>query len=298
MTTDPDPSSRPPLDPALAVRGVRAALQAVTGHDLDSRVEVVGRTASTSSDLVRAVSADPAGWPHLSVLVADHQAAGRGRAGRSWDTPAGVALTVSVLLRPREVPVERFGWVPLLAGLAVVRAVEQTTGLRPGLKWPNDVLAESVDGVVLPGWGTRRKLAGVLGDLVVTDDGPAVVVGIGVNVSQSADELPVPSATSLAQVAPRVPTREALLGSLVGHLARVVVPWQEARGDAVAAGLAERCAAICTTLGEPVRVELPGGDVLDGTASGIAADGALEVTEASGRVRTVHAGDVRHVRVN
>ena len=93
------------------------------------RVEVVPRTASPSTDLVDALRADPSAWPDRSVLLADHQAAGRGRAGRTWTTPPGQAVTVSVLLRPH-VPVERLGWVPLLAGLAVVRTVEAVAGCR------------------------------------------------------------------------------------------------------------------------------------------------------------------------
>ena len=160
------------------------------------RVAVVGRTGSTSTDLADHARA---GWPDRSVLVADHQAAGRGRAGRSWETPPGVALTASVLLRP-EVPVHALGWLPLLGGLAVVRALAGV-GVEAVLKWPNDVLVPDAGASPVPGWGRDRKVAGVLGELVPggpPDEPPAAVVGIGVNVAQEVDDLPVPHATSLA----------------------------------------------------------------------------------------------------
>src|SRR5690606_27170844 len=98
-----------------------ADVAAALGTDA-ARVEVVARTGSTSSDLAAAVARDPAAWRHLPVLAADHQEAGRGRAGRTWTTPPGEALTFSVVLRPPVGP-ERWGWVPLLAGRAVALAL-------------------------------------------------------------------------------------------------------------------------------------------------------------------------------
>ena len=279
-----------PLDGAA----VTAALAAAIG-DRVGRVVVVPRTASTSTDLLEALLADPMAWPDRSVLVADHQTAGRGRTGRTWSTPARAALTASVLLRP-PVQLDRFGWVPLLAGLAVVQAMGDVAGVRAVVKWPNDVLLAAPDGSSVPGWGTWRKVAGVLGDLVATPYGPAVVVGIGVNVSQQDGELPVPSASSLTLAGYGAVDRTALLAAVVGRLVALDERWRAAGGDARAAGLADECSAVCSTLGARVRVELPGGGLLEGTATGLAADGGLEVTDAAGRVTPVLAGDVRHVR--
>lgn len=265
-----------------------AALAAVEGV---GRVVVVGRTASTSTDLVAAVTTGH--WPDRSVLVADHQTAGRGRNGRTWTTPPGSSLTFSVLFRPH-VPVEGFGWVGLMAGLAVVHAVAEA-GVRAVLKWPNDVLVAPPGASGLPGWGELRKVAGVLGEVVAMRDGPAAVVGIGVNVDQRDADLPVPWASSLALAGAQV-DRAELLVAVVRHLVDLDGRWRAADGDAQACGVAAQCAAACVTLGSRVRVDLPGGEVLVGTAVGLGATGALEVVDGRGRLRTVVAGDVHHVR--
>lgn len=295
---------RAPLDAAA----LRARLLRPAGPL--ARLDVVDRTGSTHADLVAAARGDraagagrpvggggPAGLPAL--LVAEHQVAGRGRAGRTWTVPPRAALTASVLLQPR-VPPARLGWLPLLAGLAVVRALGRT-GLPAGvarLKWPNDVLL-AVGDRPAAGWGTDRKVAGVLAEVVPA--GTRVVVGIGLNVSQTADELPVPTATSLALAAAAtgVPTpgRGEVLVALVEELVDVVARWEEADGDAVAAGLAAACADVSATIGRRVRAELAGGagDVV-GTAVGLDPDGALVVRTDDARHVVVAAGDVHHLR--
>ena len=121
-------------------------------------------------------------------MLAEHQTAGRGRLDRSWVTPPRSALTFSVLLRPT-VPAAAWPWLPLLTGHAVSTAL-RTAGFDASVKWPNDVL--------LPVDGEDRKVAGILVERVETPTGPAAVVGIGINVGMTADELPVPEATSLA----------------------------------------------------------------------------------------------------
>ncbi len=274
-------------------QGVVAAALAAGG--LGGRlgsVRVVERTGSTSTDLAAAARA---GAPDRSVLVAEHQVAGRGRAGRTWETPPGVALTVSVLLRP-SVPPHALGWIPLIGGLAVVRAL---AGLRTEavLKWPNDVLLPGVGDEDLPGWGRDRKVAGVLGEVVPGADGEphAAVLGIGVNVAQGRDTVPVPSATSLAAEG-CVVERADLLARVLTALADLDDAWRAAEGDAVAADIAAECAAVCATLGSPVRVLRPGGDVLEGQAVSLGEDGALRVADASGLVHVVLAGDVERLR--
>ncbi|GAB2493658.1 biotin--[acetyl-CoA-carboxylase] ligase [Promicromonospora xylanilytica] len=263
-----------------------------------ARVEVVETSPSTNAELAAAVRSDPAAWPAPSALIAEHQTAGKGRAGRSWQTPARAGLTVSVLLRP-QVPAGALGWLPLLAGLAVVRAVSDG-GVTAAVKWPNDVLLPAVDTVA--GLGLYRKVAGILAEVVPeAPDGrrpaPGVVLGIGLNVSQSAQELPVPTATSLALAGYPRPDRTDVLVRLLGEVHAVVRRWELAGGDAAAAGLLDEYTAVSATLGTRVRAELAGGaGVLEGVAAGLDDAGALVVRTESGEERTVTAGDVWHLR--
>lgn len=249
------------------------------------RVEVVESVGSTSTALLARVGDDPSGWPDGSVLVAEHQQAGRGRAGRTWDTPPGSALTLSMVLRPG-IPVDRWGWTGLLGGVAVARALRDL-GAPAVLKWPNDVLLPGRD--PLPGWGTHRKVAGVLADLHPRE--PVVVLGVGVNVDQGGADLPVPWATSLRLAGHRA-GREVLAVRLLTRWFEVVAAWRLAGGDARAAGLADAWLSWSTTLGAEVAVDLPGGGQLVGHAVALAGDGGLVVRTATGET-TVRAGDVR-----
>src|SRR5947199_1204768 len=154
---------RAPLDAASLRRA------AVRPGALWREIEVIEGTGSTNADLLaRALRGEPEG----AVLAAEEQRAGRGRMGRTWTAPPRAALTFSMLLRPA-VPPARRGWLPLLAGVAVATAVTQVTGVRTGLKWPNDLLTADA------------KLAGILAEA----SGHAVVVGIGLNVSTEPAEL-------------------------------------------------------------------------------------------------------------
>lgn len=279
--------------PQLTEEVVAAALAAGGLGGRLAGVQVVARAGSTSTDLLAAARE---GAPDRTVLVADHQVSGRGRAGRTWETPAGSALTFSVLLRP-PVPAHALGWLPLIGGLAVVRALAGV-GVEAVLKWPNDVLLPDAGPDDVLGWGRDRKVAGVLGDLLPGAQGEpaAAVVGIGVNVGQALAVLPVPSATSLAAQGVVV-DRADLLARVLGALVDLDDAWRAAQGDAVAADLAAECAAVCSTLGAPVRVLRPGGEVLEGVAASLGEDGALRVVDAAGTVHAVLAGDVERVRV-
>jgi len=274
----------------LEVTGLHERL----GTDLVPRLEVVSRAGSTSSELAAAATAEPSAWPDFSVYVADHQAEGRGRAGRGWSTPPGAALTASFLLRPG-VPPSSFGWVGLLGALAVVRAVG-AFGLVARAKWPNDVLVEAPsDAPEVDGWGRGRKVAGILGEVV----GDVVVLGIGVNVLQTPDELPVPWAGSLATLGAALgaTAREDLLVVLAHQLWHLDERWRAADGDAAAAGLVEEYATVSATLGRAVAVERPGGEVVAGVAEGVADDGGLLVRRVDGEREVVRAGDVHHLRL-
>ena len=284
----PGAASRGPLRPAV----LRERLERPAGPV--DRLEVVPSTGSTNTDLVRAVRDDPDAWGALGVLVTEHQVDGRGRSGRSWQTPPAAALTFSVALRP-PAPAASLGWLPLVAGLATVQGIREATGVPATLKWPNDLMVDVPGAAELPGWGTERKVGGILAELVPTPVGPLVVVGIGLNVSQTAAELPVPSAASLAGVGAADPDREALLVAVLHALGTLADRWR-AGGDVVAAGLVDEVSAACTTIGRTVRVELPEDRALHGRAVGLAADGALLVRDDAGDVHPVRAGDVRHLR--
>jgi BirA family transcriptional regulator, biotin operon repressor / biotin---[acetyl-CoA-carboxylase] ligase len=266
-------ASRPPLD----LERLRAAV--TTAAMSWGTVEVVDETASTNADVaVRARSGEPEGL----VLVAEHQTAGRGRLDRGWETPARAALTFSLLLRPTGVPDRRWPWLPLLAGLGVVGGITAAGGPVCGLKWPNDVQHGGL------------KVAGILVERLETAQGPAAVLGIGLNVSTTTEELPVPTATSLAAAGAPDLDRTSLLLALLAALARRYDAWGRSGGDP-ASGVLEDYRHQCVTLGQPVRVHLPSGALLEGTAVGIDPDGAL-VVENGGRRVTVSAGDVVHVR--
>ena len=132
------------------------------------RVSRVASTASTNADVAGAARA---GEPEGYVLVADEQTAGRGRLGRSWSSPPGTSLSVSVLLRPAGPPATMWSWLPLLVGVATVEAVRAVSADDAVLKWPNDVLRDG------------RKLAGILVERVETPVGPAAVAGVGMNLA-------------------------------------------------------------------------------------------------------------------
>jgi BirA family transcriptional regulator, biotin operon repressor / biotin---[acetyl-CoA-carboxylase] ligase len=157
-------------------------------------------------------------------------------------------------------------------------------------------MVDQPDAAVLPGWGTERKVGGILVELVTAPRGPVAVVGVGLNVSQTADELPVPSAQSLVGAGATAVDREALLVALVEAFAGLLRRWEAAGGDVVAAGLAAQVESACSTIGRRVRVHLPGGETLAGVASGLGDDGALLVRDDAGAERPVRAGDVEHVR--
>jgi BirA family biotin operon repressor/biotin-[acetyl-CoA-carboxylase] ligase len=241
-----------------------------------TEIRVVAETGSTNADVAAAARA---GAPEGLVVTADLQTAGRGRAGRMWQAPPRSGLAVSVLLRPA-CPRDTWGWLPLLTGVAVVEPLRAMTGLDLGLKWPNDVL---VDG--------SRKLAGVLAEVA---DG-AVVVGLGLNVSLRADELPVETATSLALEGSDVVDRDPVLRAVLRDLARRYRAFVAASGDADRCGLHEAYRSACTTLGRRVRVALPGDRTLEGDALDVDPAGRLVVRTADGRT-TLAAGDVVHVR--
>jgi BirA family biotin operon repressor/biotin-[acetyl-CoA-carboxylase] ligase len=241
-------------------------------------IEVVRQTGSTNTDLLaRAASGAAEGL----VLVAEEQTAGRGRLGRSWETPPGTALAFSVLLRPAAVPAPRHGWLPLIAGISVAAATRAVSGVDARLKWPNDVLIGN------------GKLAGILAEAA----GEAVVIGIGVNVLTSPGELPagpggLRPTSLLASGAPVA--REAVLTGILRALGERYARFR-ANPDPERSGLLAEYWDLSATIGHDVRVEFPGDASLAGRATGIDGDGRLLVS-ADGNEHAIAAGDVIHVR--
>lgn len=240
-------------------------------------VESAGSTNGIAADWARANAGDG------HVVVAEHQTAGRGRLDRTWTAPPRSALTVSAVVRPEGVDTARWPWLPLLTGLAVAAAVQRETGVAARLKWPNDVVVDD------------RKLAGILVERVETaDHGAAAVIGIGLNVSMTRDELPVPTATSLALEGASTTDRSVVARAVLRALDSMVSRWEDAAGDP-SDGLRAAYTAACSTIGRAVTVSLPDGARLEGDAIGIDESGRLVVDTADGQ-RALGAGDVLHTR--
>lgn len=260
---------RPPLDAGA----LRSALTGPGRFWQD--VVVTSTTGSTNAD-VAAAARD--GAPEGTVHTTDEQTAGRGRLDRSWTSPAGSGVIVSVLLRPDAVPAGRWVWLPLLTGLAVDATINGF-GVESGLKWPNDVLVGG------------RKVAGILLERVETATGPAAVVGVGLNVSLRRDELPVDTATSLALEGADETDRTIVLRSFLRNLEALYRAWSSSGGDP-SAGIRDSYVRRCVTIGERVRVVLPRDELLEGVATGIDEHGRLLVDG-----RAISAGDITHLRL-
>ncbi|WP_137844347.1 biotin--[acetyl-CoA-carboxylase] ligase [Microbacterium sp. 2FI] len=249
------------------------------------RVEVVPHTDSTNADLVRLASRESEAWPHLSLVLTTDQRRGRGRLDRTWTAPPGTALAVSVLVRVGDLPSAARGWIPLIAGAAMTRAIAaQLRGSvhTAQLKWPNDVL---LDG---------GKVCGILAE-VVPGHPDAVVIGSGVNTRMPRADLPVPTATSFAAVGIAC-DEDRLLADYLAALDEQLRALSAADGDAAASGVLAEIEALCATLGGDVRVSLPDGSTLAGRAQRIDPDGRLVVVVPAGDEVAVSAGDVVHVR--
>ncbi len=240
---------------------------------------VVASTGSTNADLLERARQ---GAPEGTVIVADEQTAGRGRLGRAWASDPGAGLWCSVLVRMESG--DRRALLPLLAGVAVAEAARRH-GVPAMLKWPNDVVidADALDGAPGP-----RKLAGILAE---SDGQDAVVIGIGVNVSQSAGDLPAPAATSLVIEGSDV-LRQDLLVDILTTLYSAVSELRREGGSLAMDAYRQ----LCLTIGRDVTVSLPAGETLSGRAVGVGDDGHLHVRTAEKSV-SVAAGDVIHATI-
>lgn len=244
------------------------------------RTRLIGRqivyrreTGSTNDDTKRLAQA---GAPEGTVVLTDHQIAGRGRLGRRWEAPTGSSLLLSILFRPQLAPHE-VQQLTMLCGLAVVDAVEAQTGLRMCLKWPNDIVSG------------EGKAGGILTEVDLSPERVEfVVVGIGLNVNLSpahlSEDLIVP-ATSLSHLLGHPIERLPLLRALLNAVETRYLALKEGQSPH------EEWAQRLATLGQPVTV-LSAGSRHDGVAECVDPDGALRVRLANGSLERVLAGDV------
>lgn len=263
-----------------------------SGTDAEGPVWEVRRTPETTSTNADLLELARDGAPEGLVLVADHQTAGRGRLDRRWEAPPGASLLLSILTRPAEPPrslgLDQLHLVSNAVGVAAAVAARRATGAAVGLKWPNDLVIDTDDGV--------RKVSGILAETVLVDGrADALVVGIGINVNwppDLPDEL-AGIAIALNHVAGHEIDRDALLDDLLTELTH----WYGAL--ATTAGRAEllgRYRELSATIGRRVRVELAGETVV-GDAIDLSSDGhLLVVDECPDRPREIVAGDVVHLR--
>jgi len=285
MTPPFDSSLSPPFDSSLSLDLIRAHLKTRAIGVVLSVHDEVDSTNRVLADLARA------GAPHGAVVVAESQTAGRGRLGRSWVSPPGGNLYTSILLATPPAS-NTLTWIPLLAAVAIVRAVTTLTSLSLTVKWPNDVLVTR-DGR----GGTARKLAGILVDAITTDQSgsKAVVVGIGLNVNMPSEAFPEDlraSATSLLIETGRPWERAPILAALLGEVERLDDQWR----DQGTSGIAAAYESLCATIGKQVRIEMAGSGPIEGQAEGLASDGALRVRTEEGKLLEIRSGDVVHLR--
>jgi BirA family transcriptional regulator, biotin operon repressor / biotin---[acetyl-CoA-carboxylase] ligase len=271
MSMDRD-SLRAPLDVVVLRDGL-------VGPGLPWRqLDVVGETGSTNADLITRAEggADIDG----SVLLAEYQNAGRGRHGRQWSAPPRAQIALSVGVGGNSVPRSGWGWLPLATGVAVADALTALGGsFDVGLKWPNDVLANG------------GKLAGILAEVAAPTS--AIVLGLGLNVTLTADEAPDPVATSLLTLGSSVTDRNTLARRILRELAVRIDAWRAA-GGADAALIADY-QRYSLTLGSRVRASLPGDREVIGIARAIDETGRLCV-DTGGQTVAISAGDITHLR--
>jgi len=232
------------------------------------RVSVVELTGSTQNDLLQLVESKIA--LDGQVIVTEFQSSGRGRLDRTFEAPAKSALLFSFYIKPRKQRSE-WGFIPLIAGLSLVRSINALdSGMNVSLKWPNDLIVN------------EKKCAGIIAQM--TTEG--IVLGIGLNVSMTSKELPVPSATSLAIEGSTITDRNLLLSEILNTFAELFEAWEESTE------LLNEYASVSSTIGKKVRIELPGGENLEGSVARISSMGELVLDNG----KHVSAGDVIHLR--
>jgi BirA family biotin operon repressor/biotin-[acetyl-CoA-carboxylase] ligase len=238
--------------------------------------EYLEQTGSTNKDLL----ARSQGLPEFFVLATDFQTAGKGRMDRSWEASPGSSVMASILLRPQFTQSSGIGWLSLLTALAITKAISGL-GLAPKIKWPNDVLI------------AEKKVSGILAE--VATDLSCVVIGFGINVNQSDQQLPVDTATSLSIENAGAVDRDWLLAAVIENIRTLYLELSKAGGDATDSGLRQAVLQLSATVGSQVSVEFPDGIRVFGLAKDIDETGRLVVSTQT-ETLSVSAGDVLHLR--
>ncbi len=231
------------------------------------------REIDSTNRLLREMARD--GAESGTVVITDHQASGRGRRGRTWTTPLGSSLLSSSLLRP-VVWTPRHGLLPIVTAVAISRALEVHLGLKPEIKWPNDILLSG------------RKCCGILIESEWQGDKPTIIVGIGLNVNQTENDfVGLPTATSLRLATGKeMIERGKLFAALLKELEKIYDAFE--RGWQPHNAWRKRA----TWLGEMITVYPAGTESWQGLAYDLAEDGALLVERADGGCVRLNAGDV------
>lgn len=245
----------------------------ISAHPWCSQIQYFSSIDSTNS---RAKQMALAGAPHGTVLVADHQTGGRGRMGRSFSSPAGMGIYMSVILRPQCSPAQLMH-LTCAAAVAACNAITQATGLQPQIKWTNDLILEN------------RKIAGILTELVTTGDQTCAIIGIGINCCQQEADFPEEIrsfAGSLSMFHSGCVDRSALSAALVqafSHMSQTLFCQRSA--------IMDRYRTLCITLGKEVSV-VRADQVRHATALSVNDDGALLVRFPDGSQEAVASGEV------
>lgn len=249
-----------------------------------SKILYLPEIGSTNTELLARASESPHDWPDFSVIVTDNQTAGRGRLDRNWISKSGESLAVSVLLRPKNFDITRFGWLPLMAGLAMTHCVRSLVeDVSVNLKWPNDVLVAD------------EKISGILAEVLPSGEG--VVIGAGLNLSQQKADLPVENATSLGIHGVTGFQLDDILVRYLASLRRLYEQFEDEGGDSESSALRADLLEVLSTVGKRVSVQLPDGSDFQGKGVGLDNDGRLLVALTDPlEIRAVAAGDIKHLR--
>lgn len=236
------------------------------------RVSFYERIPSTQIQLVELLKS--AKIPAGSVLIADHQTSGRGRLTRSFETPPQTAVLLSTLLYPIRSTAD-LGWIPLLVGVGAANAIFKYCGVQIALKWPNDLVIGEF------------KVGGIISEQI----NDCVVVGIGINVLQNKEELPVPTATSLKLIHDEIELnpREKLIAFLLKEIRSEFDLWNSAVDNQE---ILTKYQHLSATLGKQVRLDFQNGTSKESTAVGIAENGGLVISNGE----TIISADLTHLR--
>ena len=207
------------------------------------------------------------------VYLAEFQSAGKGRANRNFTSQPGDGVLLSTVIAAHTQPENRWGWIPLITGVAACAAIFKSTGINAQLKWPNDLMIGD------------EKVGGIIAEKI----NEKVVVGIGINCLQTAENLPAPGATSLQLHTDEKVDRTKLVIALLESLKSISEEWEKKPLP-----IENKYRQLSATLEQSIRVVLPDGSESTGRAVAISSNGALVLADG----RELIAADVTHIRLN